>query len=297
MAIENMEANDRVPVILLDYSQRWRAHKKELLFDYNEGKLYVVSADDKSRIFDITQRILDLVSTDISADGLIVNIDGVGSVNLKQYITNLKAAALNANTFGGKAPVPNAAYDFNSIVNKDGIIMISDFHKAKEDQVPVCRGGVVRWDYSTAVEPVHTVQPDVDYMVRLKDVNNVTTLENGCTLHLTAKNPSGSYNVINWCVKSGDIVPRIRIASDINLYQEYKSDLDIDLKAVHIYKFESFDGGMTWFESVKKYTLRSAIIHDRIDYDFLLDNYYTKSEVNELMRWKNSSGQSFYDGD
>ncbi len=45
-----MAINSRYPVIALDYAEKDKAVKKELLVDYNTGNIYVVSATDKTII-------------------------------------------------------------------------------------------------------------------------------------------------------------------------------------------------------------------------------------------------------
>mgnify|MGYP000369988515 CR=1 FL=1 len=64
MATSNYKGT-RLPLIALDYNSRFLAEKKEILFDYKTGKLYVVSAEDKSVIFDITRNILKEVEKNV----------------------------------------------------------------------------------------------------------------------------------------------------------------------------------------------------------------------------------------
>ena len=88
MATSNYKGT-RVPLIALDYNSRFLAEKKEILFDYKTGKLYVVSAEDKSVIFDITKLIMKEVEKGIDLTNYVFNIEGVGAVNLSNYIKQL----------------------------------------------------------------------------------------------------------------------------------------------------------------------------------------------------------------
>ena len=72
-----MKLNSRIPVIALPYSERQKAVPKELLIDYETGNIYVVSATDKSIIFNITEKILQKLDS-VTGDKIIVNIEGVG---------------------------------------------------------------------------------------------------------------------------------------------------------------------------------------------------------------------------
>lgn len=289
--IMSMENNQRMPTILLDYSQRHLAVKKELLFDYERGRMYVVSAEDKSVIFDITQQILNLISTDLPADSLIVNIDGFGAVNLKQYILQMKADMLTANTVKGKSAVGSYAYDYASIINKDGIIQVNDFDIAEEEWVPVKRSGVLRWVPRDAVSIIHDVQPDNDFIVDLSNYYNRTLLAQGAVVKLTANtNDVNRSTTIIWHVRTENVIPQIRFHSDTNVILEYSSDMEMKDNSIHVYKFVSWDAGNTWLETVKKYSTKH--LADKVDTAYLNRDYYTKSEVNDLIEWKNNNKQT-----
>ena len=288
----NMENNDRFPLIPLDYSQRHLAVKKEIMFDYKECRLYVVDSKDKSIIYDITQRIINLVNSDISGDSLIVNISGVGRVNLTQYIEHLKSSMLKSSTFGGKIPCGSYAYDFKSITNHDGIIQLNNFWNGNTGQIPYIDDNKdIRWAYTDGVNPIVTINPGLDYIVRLSDRFNRTNVENGCIIDLIPIDRRyGIHNTIYWKVTSNATVkPNLRFASTLNVNLEYESDMKMNTSAIHIYKFETWDEGENWFESVKKYKAAANTFNDKVDLDYLLANYYTKEEVHDLIKWKDNN--------
>ena len=83
----NLENNDRFPLIPLDYKQRHLAKARELVIDNERGVIYIASAKDPSILINVTQQILNLISTDMSADNMILEVEGQGRVNLKEYIS------------------------------------------------------------------------------------------------------------------------------------------------------------------------------------------------------------------
>lgn len=289
----NYEDNDRIPLIPLDYSQRHLACKKEILFDYKTARLYIVSSTDKAIIYDITQQIVNLVNSDISGDNLIVSIEGIGRVNLKQYLAYIRATTLKAETHSGKKAVPSAAYDFTSISNRAGLIQVHNFWKAGIGDVPFKDdNGILKWTNTEGIYPIQTLNPGADYIIRLKEPFNTSIIDTGCIVELLCKNSNDNiHNTIYWKVSSGTSVPSIRFHSNTNVVLEYSSDLNMTSHAIHIYKFETWDKGMSWLESVKKYnTIQKET--NKVDTEFLYDTFYTKEEVRELLKWKNNNMQS-----
>lgn len=285
----NMENNDRIPLIALDYSQRHLAHRKEIMIDYNTGRIYVVSAKDKSVIFDITERILDQIATGIPGDSLVVTVEGVGTVNLKQFIINLRSNMLNANTFKGKHCVPSYAIDQQSIVNKDGIIQIYDYWKAEEDMIPMKKDGILRWDRVDALDPIVDKVPDGNYEVVLDAPRCKTTVTAGALVNLVTRSDKKNRRCkIEWVVLSGNTIPTIKIKDGINIFCEFEADFTMKANSMHVYTFETWDGGSIWFESVKKYG--KYVTDAQITRDYLINNYYTKGEVEDRLKWKNAQG-------
>ena len=108
----------RVPVTPLDYNSRFLAEKKEILFDYNTGQLYVVSAEDKNVIFNITDVVLEKAKEGIDLDNLIINVEGIGDVNLSEYIEYLNKYNLTLSDNDSKQYyAPTVKFDNMSIIN------------------------------------------------------------------------------------------------------------------------------------------------------------------------------------
>ena len=245
----DLENNDRFPIILLDYSQRHLAYKKELLFDYKTGRLYVVSAEDKSVIFDITKRIVDLINSNISGDNLIVTVQGIGRVNLTQYADFLKNNTLHANRYsGGKTLIPAYVFDNDSIVNRDGVTQLNNFWSASKYSKPYKdSNGLLKWDN----DRIYTVSVSSS-KVTLKEEYNVSSISGNISVVLNYRGGSyGPHVVINWKVDSTSN-STISFPSSVKL--ENSGDNSISSGGVNIYRLETWDKGSTWYESVKKYS-------------------------------------------
>lgn len=158
MATSNYKGT-RVPLIALDYNSRFLAEKKEILFDYKTGKLYVVSAEDKSVIFDITKLIMKEVEKGIDLTNYVFNIEGVGTVNLSNYIKQLSTHNLQTlDETNKRYRVPQASFDNDSIVDYDGRIEINGFHHALNNTYPVKDGNIVKWVPRTDTDIVSRVK-------------------------------------------------------------------------------------------------------------------------------------------
>ena len=282
----NMEDNGRFPIIPLDYKNRHLAYKRELMFDYKTGRMYVVSAEDKSVIFDITEQILNIVSSSVKADNLVVEVEGIGKVNLKKYVTDIKKAALHANTLTGNGCVGTQAYDFVSISNKDGIVQLHNFWKAEPGQVPtIDENGVLVWAQINSFYPVKEVVPNDSGIYVLNNRYSFSTVDVNVDMDLISDT---DYGILSWKVTSGENKPNFRLVNDKTIQLEYESDFDMPANSTFIYTFETFDKGHSWFESVRKYIASN----DKVDKQYMETHYYNKDEVDEKLRWKNSNMES-----
>ncbi len=136
----------RVPVIPLDYNSRFLAEKKEILFDYNTGQLYVVSAKDKNIIFNITDVVLEKVQEGIDLDNLIINVEGIGDINLSEYIEYLNKYNLTLSDNDSKQYyAPTVKFDNMSIILCDGEATVSGFKHAGNGTYVVKQDNQIKW--------------------------------------------------------------------------------------------------------------------------------------------------------
>ena len=167
----------RIPLIPLDYNSRFLAEKREILFDYKTGKLYVVSAEDKSVIFDITKTILKEVEKNVDISNYTFNVEGVGIVNLDGYIQQLSKYNLTTVDEPVKRyRVPQIAFDNDSIVDYAGTIEINGFSHANNNTYPVKDGNIVKWVPRTDTDIVDRVKrledtapPNAEEFKKLKE--------------------------------------------------------------------------------------------------------------------------------
>lgn len=176
MATSNYNGT-RVPLIALDYNSRFLAEKKEILFDYKTGKLYVVSAEDKSIIFDITQIIMKEVESGVDLTNYTFNIEGVGTVNLSNYIQQLSRYNLQTMDEPNKRyRVPLISFDNDSITDFDGSVEVVGFHHALNNTYPVKEDNIIKWVPRTDTDIVERVRrleetapPDAEKFKQLQD--------------------------------------------------------------------------------------------------------------------------------
>ena len=85
------QSHGRVPLIALDYSQRHLRQFRELMVDYTNGNLYVVSATDRDIIFSVTETIMNQISEGVVGDNIVVNIESL----IITHIINLSTNSIN----------------------------------------------------------------------------------------------------------------------------------------------------------------------------------------------------------
>ena len=231
--------------------------------------MYIASAKDSSVLIDVTQQILNLISTDMSADNMIIEVEGQGRVNLKEYINYLKSNMLKVDVYGGKKCLPSYGYDFSSITNKDGIIQLNNFWVAKAGYVPYMdQFNTLRWSTPDGTSPIVEAALDDANNVILKDRFSYSNIGDGVIIKLATPDEDESrHTTLFWKVESGSVEPIIYIHDDCKVYLEFGNDISMKPNAIHIYRFETWDKGETWFESVKKYKTAENTFNERIDLD------------------------------
>lgn len=135
----NITDKARIPVIPLDYNQRDIAKNKELLLDYAGGGLYVVDAEDRTIIHDLTKMIADNYLNQINGDNTYVTIEGLGLVNLAYILKVLhdsRVELLNTSADDAMAIPTGTAYDSKSIIVANNKVEVYGFHNAKPLSTP-----------------------------------------------------------------------------------------------------------------------------------------------------------------
>lgn len=156
----------RIPIQPLPYENKALAENKELLVDYNNGNLYVIS-DGKE--IDITANIINLINSGNTSNSE-VTIDGLGTVKLARLLELLWE---NRITFSSSEQTSiylpkGKQVDFKSISIKDSIIQISNFDNADNNSIPIKIGNNIYWRKaatanSTELDPVQGDGNSIDY--------------------------------------------------------------------------------------------------------------------------------------
>lgn len=266
-----MKLNSRIPVIALPYSERHKAVKKELLIDYETGNIYVVSADDKSVIFNITAKILEKLDS-VTGDKIIVNIEGIGEVNLVQVLKDLKLE------LDEKVELSEIGKDFYvskperldglSIESKYKNIQIKNFEKAENGMIPQKYNGEIRWVYpiqddADSGNGLNPGTPDPDdgletKVVLIEPVEGKLFLR--ASRRLMTKNLQrdisvvlprvlDQYTEIYWNVVTFSYSPILKFQDTVL----FNKDNQPIANGFNIYKFSTWDAGETWFGTVEKY--------------------------------------------
>jgi hypothetical protein len=264
-----MRTNGRVPIIALDYSQRQKAVEKELMVDYATGNIYVVSATDKTVIFDITSQIAEQVNN-LSED-MTISIDGLGDVNLADIVEQLYNGSLNVDIDDVGAEQiyvqKEAQIDGKSIeINIDNNIQIKGFKDAEEGLIPQKFDGAIRWitipkllddEYGIG----STVDGELFPTLEINPVNSKLYLQaarrqktiypNGALEVILPGALVNEYTEVKWMVHVYDTTPVFTFLD--NIVWESGANAQPTVGAYNVYTFETWDAGATWLGKVSKH--------------------------------------------
>lgn len=181
--------NARIPLIPLDYNQKYLSVKKELMVDYTNGKLYIVSAESKEKIFDVTSQITEIVKNNITANNVIVNIEGIGEIDLKSIIDKLYKDEVNFTVEEDKDFAPSIRVDNSSINVVNGNMQIYKFDQAVEGTCPVKDGtGAIIW------KPLPV---DESALISATGISSTATIEgSSANIRTFSLSPDGIYIIL-----------------------------------------------------------------------------------------------------
>ena len=287
-------SNARIPMIALDYSEKDKAVKKEIMIDYTNGAIYVVSSYDKNVIFNLTDSIMQIIKEQgLEAGDMTIYIEGVGDLNLGDVINQL---------YGNQVEIvdtdPNGIYigkqyqyDLKSVLVKDSKIQIKDFDIAPERTIPQKFGGVIRWvpieEATSGDTPdsgsVVAIVPDSNKNIALQASGKQYTLLGQDEEVYTVQLPTiaTAYNRFVWNLTITDLVPTVTFPS--NVKWEYDSDTSLQANTSNIIELTTWDQGMTWLGRNVSY---GAVSDDFVTKQELEDSYFDTPQVTELISWK-----------
>ena len=274
----------RIPCIPLDYKNRDVAIQKELVFDYDLNKLYVVDSINKRILHDVTQAIAELVKNEFNGNSITINIEGIGVVKLDETIKKILDGMVDFESPDKTQYLPTQSTDLNSIVVLDNKLSIVGFKSAGDGTIPQKINGVINW-----------VNPDPNQGIT---INQITPNPGATLLNLTINRYNkttqlaGDFNIefvgipleytktVLYC-SVGDTVPLLHYPDCIAW--EFSDAPTLESNSINILTFESWDGGNTFLGSVKKFL---NVPEQFISETYVRTNLYTKTEIEELLAWK-----------
>lgn len=321
----------RVPVIALDYSKKHLRQKKELMVDYTNGNIYIVSAESKEKIFNVTEKIYEQLQY-MEGNNITVIIEGIGEVNLVELIEQIQAnirdsvQAINSGEetqYVGKENI----IDNRSLQSVNKVLQIYGFGGADVHTIPrKGKDGNIEWielpqwndpgnipgggtgegsgdgDIIPPSNPDDAFNSDVWI---LEPVNNkiylrasrrqkTEYLNQNCKVILPRT--LDTFSEINWYV-STSADHELYLSFGSNVYWDNMENIQPRVKGHHIYVFKTWDKGETWFGKLEKYSKVYGDTDDDVvlvDIDYLEENYYSKEEINTYYLDKNQLGDEYY---
>lgn len=309
-----MRPNVRSPIIPLDFDKNVRAVRKELMIDYQNGDIYVVSPDDANLFICITNKIKNAIlaiiqggDTDITdISNCQITIEGIGTYLVSDFLKILWDNQIDAIPFPDIDSVALRAhyYDNLSIGTQNNKVSLIGFEGAPNNYVPIKRGGMLQWlPLSEAQQPesptpgrsgVHIVEPYYDPDAKDNLFGRINLIEGAQiqrTIDLSTKAvvymPTAltDYCHIKWLINTiaGESI-YLTFDPNVTIIWAYVNDSYMGENMMAIYDFETFDGGLTWFGKRQTYgnTLESE---DYVTRKELYNNFYTKPEVIDFISW------------
>lgn len=288
----------RIPIIALEYSEADKAVPKEILIDYDNGNIYVVNRDG-SVIFDITSRVRELIETGEIGSNMLVNVEGVGNVQLTEYLSWLQANMIVAIPAGSpQQTMPRMQADLSSIIVKHKTLQLYRFDEASDNTVPVKVDGVIKWVSSTDLANGEIVDPTDTVVNNTGDIVEVTLNESfEAVLPISPYLSTPSYDTeftvvlpastdkayckLTWNYITSVNNPEITFPSSV-MWESGDSETQAD--AVHVFEFETWDKGITWFG--KKTVYGRPATGDFVTKGYLEDTVYDKQDLSEYLAWK-----------
>lgn len=263
------------------------------MIDYKNGNLYVVDDTDIDKIYDLTRQIIQNITSNITSDDIIVNIEDVGDINLTDFLKTLQNSMIMLNNDQIVDLIPgNTEFDNKSLEVKDYKAQIKFFDIAEEDQIPVKEDGEIRWkNAGTSFNDAIVVDMKTDAAAEIIDAELASD-----TIYST-KNPPPVFKVtftrdklntnklhakITWIIECGLVVPVLMMPE--NVYWEFNTDPSLFVNCTGVYTFETFDGGKKWLAKVDKYLIvpeaevTETYVKDKLSWKIVGSEEYQENE-------------------
>lgn len=312
----------RIPVIALDYEDRDIAKEKELLIDYKKGGIYVVDAEDRTIIHDITKLIAENYLNQIDGSNTYVNIEGIGIVDLSSIIKLLYDSRINLNiSIDDAVAIPkDAVLDNASISIFGNKVEVFGFHNAKPLSTPQMSADGTRIEWVGGVdddnarpgddteildeppggfEPPKGAKQNVLYIYPTAD-NSAIVLYNKPQQYTPIKEDTAAESYVIKLPLSKDQYAKFHwrldseaehaIAWPTNITWLNPKPETAEANGVYIFECQTWDYGNTWIISYIHYIYTS----DGVDENVKTGVYYTDESGSVLT---NPDNTLFIDGE
>lgn len=320
----------RIPVICLDYSEKHKAVEKEIMVDYETGNIYIVSATDKSVIFDITSKIKEQLDN-ISGSKIEVNIEGIGTVVLNDLLNQMKTDLNNSvqiiesedsdiNYVSKESVLDNRTIETNK-----NLIQVKGFSQARELALPRKRNGQIEWvtiddlvlngeggiiggggengsGSGSTIAPGNPddggilsciIQQPTNGKIFLKSSKRQKSknIAEDCIVYMPKI--LDEYAEVLWYVVTNSFAPELRFFGNMVWKNNTRQ---LSKNSHHLLRFFTWDFGDTWLAEINTYD--AEIREDgAIDKAYLDANYYTMRDSDARFVNKNHLAESYLDRD
>lgn len=247
--------NARVPVVALDYTERQMAKPKEFLVDYNDGRLFVMSKDG-SRVIDITNTIANYIKGDLNVSDIVVSVEGVGDITLKEILEELLASETSFFMEEEQSFAPDVKIDNASLKIKDLVMQIDNFDIAEEGSFPQKKNGRIQWMSSitaevNSVSPMSTFNDGSSSVLVLEGNKNYKLNDANVSTTIALDDVNTNYANTKLMINIGYTIPTFLYNE--NIKWENGNPPAFNINTIVVLEFETFDKGANWLGSVKKY--------------------------------------------
>lgn len=247
----------RIPIIPIDYTNREKSTKGEIMVDWEDRKLYAKNP-----------------YTD--------NFTQIGYEPPEED----KKSTLDVSYFAGVRPLPHRyTYDESSIKCFNRIVQLVGYSDSNIEDIPYKgENGYLLWDNKYELTKSSMTRNKIigikvnNDMVILKDGNfyEMTNLEGKVDLKLPS-NIKTSYAKIVMKLTTND---NIEYTISGTLEWDYNNDAIFKPNTTRLYTFETWNNGTSWYVSTKSFNYE-----ENISIDYITDNYFNKTETNNLLSW------------
>ena len=278
--------NTRIAVTPLAIEHIALAENRELICDYNAGKLYIKNGDN---LYDITSKVIETISREgMAIDNCTVVVEGVGLIKIGRALSQIMNSLIDITDVGTEPEQILAGYqiDYITITNKNKKIQIAGFANAPDNTVATKVGDTLQWLPPQGGEgvTVYEVIPE-DGIVQLLNKAVQHTSNSDTFSNLEVRMPpivASEYFTFRWRLDTGDFGADLDFSESVGF--EYATDGVIEDHSTYVFEFETYDHGITWLAKMTKFHQPK---YDQTIIDLMLPKFYTKEQIDALMSWIN----------